>query len=182
MPNTVQNKMTITGATPEQIQRILKAAEEDSLANEFMPMPNWLNTPNDEGVYPGPVYFERHYNKRMRSPWRHKLQTVGSRFPDGSLDQRWYNWACMHWGTKWGAYECQADEKDGVVTIWFTTAWSPLSHQFFEEMSAAMPDATISCTFEEGGCDFYGVVFAQNGQVAERHGEISDVKYSWAKA
>lgn len=36
----------------------------------------------------------------------------------------WDTWNCANWGTKWNAYSCAFDVKDGSATIKFDTAWT----------------------------------------------------------
>lgn len=181
MPNHVTNTLTITGATTEQVQRIIKAAQEDRIGAEFMPMPNWASVPNEDGVLPGPQYFDRY------TPWRMwqggQLTARGHRFPNGEYDQRWYGWCVTNWGTKWGAYDCDASvNHDGGATIFYNTAWSPFDDGFFEAMSAQLPGAAIYNTFEEPGCDFYGVQVARDGECNSRTSDISSLKSEWVKA
>jgi hypothetical protein len=38
----------------------------------------------------------------------------------------WYNWANLHWGTKWGAYDVSViANKDTELVLQHDTAWSP---------------------------------------------------------
>jgi len=179
MPNHVCNALTVTGANDEQIQRIVQAATADRLGAEFMPEPDWQATPNEDGVLPGPIYFDRHTSWRK---WQGgSLTTRGRRFPNGDYDQRWYGWCVTNWGTKWGSYDCEVSVEAGTVNIFYTTAWSPFDDGFFEEMSAQMPEATIVNTFQEPGCDFYGVQLARNGECNSRCKDISALKEDWIK-
>lgn len=178
MPNHTSCHLRITGASTEQIERIVKAAEADRIGSEFMPMPDWQSTPNADGVLPGPEYFDRH------TPWRMwqggRLTTRGRRFPNGEYDQRWYSWCVTNWGTKWGSYDCDVSVDDqGVVTVFYNTAWSPFDDEFFEVMSAQMPEATLLNTYQESGCDFYGGQLARNGECRSLTSNISSIKTDW---
>jgi hypothetical protein len=35
------------------------------------------------------------------------------------------NWNRAVWGTKWDAYHCSVAESGDIITIYYTTAWSP---------------------------------------------------------
>ena len=181
MPNHCSNVLVIEKATDEQITRILNALEREKLAEEFMPSPDWPNVPNDNGHLVGPAYFQRHIKRNM---WQGGSLFVQSpRFPDGSYEQRWYNWNITNWGTKWGAYECFVSEaKDGKLTASFNTAWSPLSAQFFEAMSAQLPGVEITCYYSEPGADYLGVTFAKDGSANEAWGSISALEQEFYKA
>ena len=171
--------MTIGPVTETQAQRILKACEKDQLAEEFFPAPDWANTPNEDGLLPSPRYKGR---TPKRAFWTGKIPfTQPPIFPDGCVDQRWYGWANTSWGTKWGAYECDGsyDPVANSVTLFFETAWSPLSDEYFEHLSAAMPNAEIECYFHEAGCDFYGMTYATQGSSVTRSENIGDIKALW---
>lgn len=179
MPNHCQSTLTIGPVTETQAQRILKACENNQLAEEFYPQPDWANTPNEDGWLPGPIYTGRVYKNSF---WTGRIPlTTSPTFPDGSSDQRWYGWCCTSWGTKWGAYDCDAtyDPEAQSVTVFYDTAWSPLSDEWFEHLSAAMPNAEIQCSFNEGGCDFYGTTYATKGSSQTRVEDISKVRDVW---
>lgn len=175
MPNFVTNSMTVKGCTNEQIERIVAAAEREELLSEFYPEPDWRQIPNEDGVHPGPCY-QRTYRPANRPTW---TGVDCSRFPDGTADQRWYDWRVAHWNTKWDVTEVTTNVEDGVVYIYFNTAWAPPSDGWFAQMSEALPNAFISCTFSEPGCDFYGITEASEGLASTRDGVLSDVRTEW---
>ena len=175
MPNWCSNSMTVRDCTDEQIKRIVDAVEREQLLGEFYPEPNWRQTPNEDGVLPGPEY-----SHTWRRPGRPAWTTVdSSRFPDGSADERWYYWRNSHWGTKWEICDPTYEVVDGNVVIYFNTAWAPPSAEWFMQMSEAMPNADISCTFAEPGCDFYGLTVAKDGMASTSDACLSALKGEW---
>lgn len=181
MPNHCDNTISVTKVTSEQAQRIIAAVEREDLASEFMPQPDWPSTPNEEGICPGPEYYERHDPRNL---WKGgPLAVIRSRFPNGDPDQRWYGWNNTAWGTKWGIYDMTVDYDEDSQTIYITgqTAWSPLSAQWFEEFSKQLPGAEIVCQYFEPGCDFYGVTLARDGSAVDACEEFSTLKDAWVK-
>jgi len=179
IPNHCENTLNIGPVTETQAQRILKACEANQLAEEFFPAPDWASTPNEDGLLPSPRYKAR---VPRRLFWTGYIPySQAPIFPDGSSDQRWYGWANTAWGTKWGAYDCDAtyDPDAESVTIFFQTAWSPLSDEYFEHLSGAMPNAEIQCFFIEPGCDFYGMTYATKGSSATRVEDIDSLRSVW---
>lgn len=62
----------------------------------------------------------------------------------------WYNWRVANWGTKWSAYEVDADRPNAMIS--FNTAWStPMP--IFEELSRKFPDLSIHFAYT---CEFMG--------------------------
>ena len=168
------------------MQRIIAACETNSFLNEFYPQPDWANTPNEDGIYPGPHYRSRwlrtttHDGKQI---WRCFSNVNNQIFPDGSADQRWYSWRTdeAHWGTKWepGVDVVQLD--DGTLQLTFDSAWCPPGDRWFEKLSEAMPNAEIVNRFSEPGCDFAGVQFANGGVCLSKCIELSPLFESWAE-
>ena len=181
MPNHCDNTIRVNNVTSEQAQRILNAVEREALAGEFMPQPEWKSTPNEDGICPGPDYYDRHAGRTL---WKGgRLAIVSSRFPNGDHDGRWYSWCNTAWGTKWGIYNMTAEYDPDEKTIYITgeTAWSPLSLQWFEEFSRQLPNTEVICQYVEPGCDFYGVTYARNGSATEDCRELSSLKDAWVK-
>ena len=141
MPNWCGSSLSINNISTAQGTRIVNACTSNSLLNEFVPQPDWANTPNEKGIYPGPMY---------KTCYRNGRSAVDSRrFPDGSVDQRWYDWRTKdeNWGTKWEA-DCYVYERtDTCLGLSLQTAWSPPSDLWFEALSIAMPNAKIINTF-----------------------------------
>lgn len=68
------------------------------------------------------------------------------------VDDRWYDWNCEHWGTKWDRYDYNVVKKGPyALEMVFTTAWAP-PYRFFEHLLKIYKDLWIKCDWsEEGG-------------------------------
>lgn len=173
MPNWCSCSVSVTDATPEQIQRIVDACTEQRLLGEYAPQPDWSSTPNEDGVLPGPRYMVRYRNGR--------IGVDAPRFPDGTADERWYYWRNDrdNWGTKWEP-DCEiSDRTDTSVDIFFNSAWCPPSDIWFAKLSTAMPNAAITNIFDEEGCDFCGIQYAIKGTCFSRHSDITSIRDTW---
>lgn len=70
--------------------------------------------------------------------------------------EKWYEWCCSHWGTKWSPQgieivDYQLDMEGcptSKMTVLFETAWSP-PHGFLGFLSALYPDIQIRCEYTE---------------------------------
>jgi len=88
-----------------------------------------------------------------------------------------YDWACNNWGTKWGAYDTEADTAvDGTrLTYRFQTAWSPFSANVLVAMSDMFPKLEFELKFAERGAGFYGCLRASDGEVTkETSGKVTE--------
>ena len=95
MPNWCYNRVKVYGDedTVEQIKEIHDIFENHSDPfNQIFPMPDWKNTPNEDGELP---VLKQEFNKDGKLMW----ETYN--FPDGKNDDRWYMWCVNNWGTKW---------------------------------------------------------------------------------
>ena len=67
-------------------------------------------------------------------------------------DQRWYNWCCNNWGTKWDfgkdEYHDPAEIVNHEVDISFNTAWSP-PLPAIEQLSLQYPELEMTLEYEE---------------------------------
>lgn len=142
MPNHCNNEIQIKFASQEDASTFLnKVNADDSIARAFRPMPAILEgttspTPEGEGA--------------------EALAETGF--------SNWYDWANTNWGTKWGDYDLNLDKFNESVTGHFTTAWGPLSEDFWEDVSTAYPDAQILVTYDEPGMGFEGAEAYFDGQ------------------
>jgi hypothetical protein len=59
----------------------------------------------------------------------------------------WYDWRIANWGTKWNSYHFQIDddERDGVLSFHFDTAWS-FPSPIFEKLARMFPVLRFECT------------------------------------
>lgn len=142
MPNWCYNRVEITAddAILDQIEEVFSS---DHPFAQLLPEPDWANTPDANGIYPGPRYATR---------WGVDC----SRFPNGRQDDRWYNWRIVHWGTKWDICDIDIEStSDGNITLQFDTAWCP-PEGIFHALGERFPDAEISWHYDEPGCALSG--------------------------
>ncbi len=178
MPNWCQNNLVITKATDPQIKRIIDAVEREELLNEFLPQPIWGNTPNEDGVFPGPCYRRRIYNRELGQV---RFHVDVSRFPDGSPDDRWYDWRCEHWGTKWEVSDLFISHNSDTICLDFLSAWSPPNENWIQALKAAMPNVDITLDFSEGGCDFIGQTTHIDGVMVTHEFSLYTLKVDWIR-
>ena len=117
MPNWCANSLKIKPLTEEakktfsKIKAELEKGQECRLFNTIIPMPNELM-----GTVCGSV--EEDKRAAHEAQMQANIEKYG--YPT------WYEFANNKWGTKWDVSEPQyMKNKDGSVTIWFDTAWSP---------------------------------------------------------
>jgi hypothetical protein len=78
----------------------------------------------------------------------------------------WYDWNCVHWGTKWDAAYGHLTETKSSLVYGFETAWSPPEPAVLE-MSKQYPKLKFNLRFYEGGMGFQGKLIAKAGEVIE---------------
>ena len=117
MPNWCANSLKIKPLTEEakqtfvKIKAELEKGQECRLFNALIPMPQELI----DTVCGSVAEAERAAHEAQMQA---NIEKYG--YPT------WYEFANAKWGTKWEACEPNHEEnKDGSVTIWFDTAWSP---------------------------------------------------------
>ena len=125
MPNICENELSIIADGDDQealLKKLTKRLEsEDSEFdfNNLIPSPDWDNTPNEDGELPSEVEEIRNSNGLL-------VMSV-KKFPtSGKSDERWFNWNCENWGTKWNAFDVtrEVGEYGDYVKYYFGTAWS----------------------------------------------------------
>ena len=88
----------------------------------------------------------------------------------------WYDWACVVYGTKWGACDVQQNSKltlnDSKIDYSFQSAWSPATG-LLRGMSMLFPTLTFGVWFTEESNAYAGWLIFKNGEtVAECDYEI----------
>ena len=91
MPNWCYNRVTAYG-NEDKLKEIEKIFESKTPFNDIFPMPDWKNTPNENGELP---VLHQEFNKNG------DLFYETYNFPDGKNDDRWYHWCVENWDTKW---------------------------------------------------------------------------------
>lgn len=132
MPNWCNNSVTFSHGSERELDRLVKAYNENRLFNEFLPCPEELRettAPNDKNA---DEMIEKY----------------------GSAD--WYSWQVNNWGTKWDVESVdQIDRGDGQmdVTVYFDSAWSP-PLEFYRAMEEM--GWTVTAYYYEPGMAFCG--------------------------
>ena len=126
MPNICENELSIYANGDDQeallkkLTKQVKSKESVFDFNKLVPSPNWDSTPNEDGELPSEV-------EEIRNKSNGLLVMSVKKFPlSGKSDDRWYNWNCENWGTKWNAgsaevYICKYGDH---VQFKFQTAWA----------------------------------------------------------
>jgi hypothetical protein len=84
--------------------------------------------------------------------------------PLGDTGDDWYNKQCDNWGTKWNVTDCNIDNEDTSISIWFETAWSP-PIPLLEALTKKYTALSFTLEYSEGGMGFKGLFEGQRGEV-----------------
>ena len=149
MPNWCYNRITVYGnEQTEKIKEVEKIFESKTPFNDIFPMPDWKNTPNENGELPK---LGQHKN-----PKTGEIIFETYNFPDGRNDDRWYDWRLQNWDTKWEASEVEIELDDSeILRVTFDTAWSP-PEGVMTKLREKFPDVSFSCFYGEPGCESAG--------------------------
>lgn len=151
MPNWCSNIVTLAHTDRSMISRAVKAAQKDSLFNEFVPCPEALSE-TTEGSFSDPVEQEKLDNLR-----EHNRKTYGY--------SSWYDFAIGEWGSKWDMSNSSNESKiqktndKYSVVLYFDTAWNPPIN-FYNKLIEL--DFEVNAMYHEPGVAFCGQYF--NGQ------------------
>ena len=151
MPNHCYNRVTISSheGKEDQFKAVLAAFETESPFQSLHPQPDWPNVPNDKGEL---SVLKEHKNADG------KIVFTTREFPDGTADERWYDWCYQNWGTKWEAYDfatADVDKECGYAEYSFNTAWGP-ADGVYNKIVEKYPDVSISWFYDEPGMEFAG--------------------------
>ena len=128
MPNWTYNRVRVRGDDSEKIKEIKKLFEGENPFDVLIPEPDWTVTPLTK-EYAKPYAFSDprgNIGELPTPPDPDKAYSCPTFASTGRQDDRWYDWRCTNWGTKWGACEIEitADDYD-FLEVTFNTAWSP---------------------------------------------------------
>ena len=160
MPNHCHNRVTIYGSgndteeTREQIAKLKEIFDGESIFPQFIPEPDWPNTPLMSKDVQGIVYDRGKVGElpvKLIDPWeRYVFQSTGR------TDDRWYDWRLCNWDTKWDAYDVTiTDDDPDQLEVEFETAWSP-PEAICNEIREQYPDLSVSWFYDEPGCEIAG--------------------------
>ena len=142
MPNHCHNRVTFYSDDTTVILRLHEIFKSDNIFTQFIPEPDWKTTPNEAGELPIQPEPDSMYPPK---------------FPDGTIDDRWYNWRLQNWGTKWDAYEVEIDDSElhYGFEVTFDTAWSP-PEEICHAIKEQFDDVSVSWFYDEPGMEVAG--------------------------
>ena len=172
MPNHCSNRVSFYSDNESDIQKLhsifLKGIENDdntettgTVFGSFIPEPNWEEIPLTENTVQ-----EYTWDKPRGEVGEKPVMVINEESPfmnglrfksTNKQDDRWYNWRCQNWGTKWDCYTLDIEDSDMPhgFEVTFETAWSPP-----EEVCSAIreqyPNVSISWFYDEPGCEIAG--------------------------
>lgn len=154
MPNHVTNRITVKGATIQDILNITTGApyEDGEIRafdfNKLVPMPEELSN-TVSGSLSGDEQIEL-LKKQAMNEEKYGYPT-------------WYEFALENWGTKWNAYDVIVDED----FIQFDTAWAT-PEPIIAKLSEMLPRATITVAFADEDIGYNcGIYTYCNGKLIE---------------
>ncbi len=108
---------------------------------QFIPEPDWENSPNENGELPFP---DKQFPNRLY-------------FLDGKSDDRCYDWRIMNWDTKLDCYDLNInlDNLPEGFEVTFNTAWSP-PEAICNAIREIYPEVNVSWIYDEPGCQLSG--------------------------
>ena len=142
MPNHCHNRVTFYSDDTTLITKLHNIFKSDNIFTQFIPEPDWANTPNEKGELPIQPEPDSMYPPQ---------------FPDGTTDDRWYSWRLANWGTKWDCYAVEIDDSDmhNGFEVTFDTAWSP-PEEICYAIKDQFDDLCVSWFFDEPGMEVAG--------------------------
>ena len=141
MPNWCSNTITLSHKDPAMIDRAIKAFNEGTLFNEFVPCPADLNITAGRLGDPDE-------QKALEAKEQANINKYGV--------ANWYDWCIANWGTKWDISPVNEAERidENTMTGFFDTAWGPAiqAYEAMEELGF-----TIDAMYHEPGMGFAGM-------------------------
>ena len=168
MPNHCHNRVTFYSDDTTAILKLHKvfsrALKNDdntettkTVFGEFIPEPDWTKIPLNENTVKE-YSWDNPRGEVGELPVMSEDPFKGLHFPStGKQDDRWYNWRCQNWGTKWDAYSMEIDEVDMPhgFEVNFETAWSPPEEVCYA-IKEQYDDLSMSWFYDEPGCEVAG--------------------------
>ena len=192
MPNHVTNRMTVTGPE-EAVQELFDACfskEKEKPDPYLMEQIAAARQAGDEQravnlarqiaeIEARPEFDVFDFNKIIPRPAF--IYTSGN-LRHGSREQtsgrNWYDWNIAHWGTKWGAYHAEINERDpGRLVVRFDTAWSP-PEPVFQVLARWFPELGFNIEYIDEFSNFWGVFTAEADESGASGGDrLRDESY-----
>ena len=168
MPNHCHNRVTFYSDDTTAILKLHRIwsqgldNDDDSetrktVFGNFIPEPDWENIPLKESELKE-YSFSQPRGEVGELPVYSDDKMKGLHFAStGHQDDRWYNWRCQNWGTKWDCYSLEIDDTDMPhgFEVQFETAWSPPEEVCYA-IKDQYDDLSISWFYDEPGCELAG--------------------------
>ena len=169
MPNHCHNRVTFYSDDKEkEIQElhdifsinVEDQNEERRIFGQFIPEPDWKNTPLTEDDVKQYSHSEPR-GKIGECPVMVEHENsfyAGLRFSStNNPDNRWYDWRLSHWDTKWDCYDLDMDDSNLPYgfEVSFNTAWAP-PESICRAVREKYPDVDVSWFYDEPGEEFAG--------------------------
>lgn len=155
MPNHCTNEVDIWGSV-EDIETLHHLVGDELDFNKIVPMPECIKNTQS----PTAIVSQEQYDKYdLLTPKEQEVvslrngraitQEMSDTFMAKYGADNWYDWAVMHWGTKWEAYEfSRTDWRDISVSFCFYTAWSP-PEPIYHKLVELFPNLNIDWRFAD---------------------------------
>ena len=162
MPNWCDNSLTMTHDDSAMIKRAVRAFENSTFLNEFIPCPKELS----ETV--SGSYGDKEEQALLMAQQESNVKNYGY--------ATWYDFAIGEWGTKWdvGGGDVNKIDKNNVK-FYFQSAWSPPveAYRKFEELGFVInafyyePGVVFAGQYYDGEDDCYDLSGMDSEQVEE---------------
>ena len=141
MPNWCNNVVEISHGSEKMMDRVVKAFNEGSFLNEFIPVPEDLN------ITAG-CLGDADEQKALEAKEQENLNKHGYK--------NWYDFCVNEWGTKWDVepYEPITLSENGSATLVFDSAWAPPVNAY-EKLEAL--GFSVRAYYYESGMGFAGI-------------------------
>lgn len=155
MPNWVYSYIEVD---ENHLPLINKIVENGGICRHYMPMPEDIA----KTTAPNRIISEEEYAERLAkgTTSEQRSEHMGMTHYNtqaqvndfikryGAAD--WYEWANLHWGTKWGDCEHEVVHDNGKVLLRFESAWSPVGDDVLDAFFAEVKDANYIWEEEQG--------------------------------
>jgi hypothetical protein len=132
----------------------------ETVFGHFIPEPDWTKVPlSEENLQRYSFSNPRGEVGECSTMVKHENPFyAGLRFPStGESDDRWYDWRCQNWDTKWDCYDVEIDDDymPNEFEVTFNTAWSPpeaICHAIREQFDGL----DVQWFYDEPGAEIAG--------------------------
>ncbi|GHU02120.1 hypothetical protein FACS1894147_03330 [Spirochaetia bacterium] len=146
MPNWCENNLRVGGERKDLDAFLAECFSKNEYGRVFLDF---------EKIVPPP---ENYFRKNIG------VQEIKYCKENGLID--WFTWNIGNWGTKWNVTECDIEDNDSSITVWFETAWSPPT-PIMEALTKKYTSLSFTLEYSEGGVGYRGIYESQNGETLQ---------------